>query len=114
MLCIKSNMNQTIYIEVGTKKYPLIITPCIDKEDIEAWAVHIRCDIIWLNQGYLREDLHLLIEDLPDMITDILSEKKDTNIPIRFSSTEKLKIEQKAKANGYKNISSYIRAKALN
>jgi hypothetical protein len=28
-------MEQTIYIELGTKKYPLVITPCLDKEDIK-------------------------------------------------------------------------------
>jgi hypothetical protein len=36
ILIILNNMNQVIYIEVETKKYPLIITPCIDKEDTEA------------------------------------------------------------------------------
>jgi hypothetical protein len=39
-------MQQIIYIEVGTKKYPLIITPCTDKEDIEAGAINVRCDVI--------------------------------------------------------------------
>ena len=106
-------MNQTIYIEVWTKKYPLIITSCANKKDIKAGAIHVRCDIIWLNQGYLKQDLPLLLEDLPDMITELQQEKKDTNIPIRFSAKERLQIEEKAKQNWYKNISSYIRETVL-
>lgn len=107
-------MQQIIYIEVGTKKYPLIITPCTDKEDIEAGAINVRCDVIWLNQWYLKEDLHLLIADLPNMITDIQAEKiKNTNIPVRYSAKERLIVEKLAKKSWYKNISSYIRARTL-
>jgi hypothetical protein len=28
-------MEQTIYITAGKRKYPLIISPCTDKKDIE-------------------------------------------------------------------------------
>jgi hypothetical protein len=39
--------------------------------------------------------------------------KKDTNIPVRFTAKEKLIVEQRAKENWYKNLSSYIRARTL-
>jgi hypothetical protein len=58
-------MNQTIYIESGTKKYPLVITPCVDPEDIEDGFIHVKCEEAELDQEYLEEDLHLLIKDLP-------------------------------------------------
>ena len=106
-------MSQTIYIEVWTKKYPLVITPCTELKDIEAGAIHVVCEATNINQDYLKEDLALLLEDLPEMIKDSLSEKKGVNIPIRFSSREKLIVEEKAKQNWFKNISSFIRAKVL-
>lgn len=106
-------MNQTIYFEIWTKKYPLIISPCTDKEDIELGWIHIKCEAADLNQVYAREDLPLLLEDLPWMITENLKLRKDTNIPIRFTAKERLLIEKKARENWFTNLSSFIRAKVL-
>ena len=106
-------MKQTIYIEVGTKKYPLVISSCIDKEDIEDWFIHVICEEAELDQEYLREDLHLLIEDLPDMIQHFQRKRKIASITIRIEPDERMKIEKLAAKKWYNNISSYIRDKAL-
>jgi hypothetical protein len=76
----------------------LTITSCIDPEDI-ADGAHIECKVAEINQEYLKEDLPLLLEDLPEMIKDTLSEKKETNIPVRFSAKEKIVVEDLAKQN---------------
>jgi hypothetical protein len=47
------------------------------------------------------------------MIKEVQNEKKENSLLIRLSWREKSKIEDLAKNNWYKNISAYIRAKAL-
>jgi hypothetical protein len=106
---------QVIHIEYWTKKYPLIITSTTDPEfKNDEWVIHVRCDAANLNQEYCTEDLMWLIENLPDYIKDAQEiGKKENFIKIRVSPKEKWKLETLAKSNWYKNISSYIRAKAL-
>jgi hypothetical protein len=98
----------TIYFEVWTKKYPLTITDTKDDE-----VVYINCESAELSQRYARADLPYLFKDLPDMIKEVQNEKKENSLLIRLSWTEKSKIEDLAVKSWYKNISSYIRAKAL-
>ncbi|MDR1945219.1 MAG: hypothetical protein LBQ59_04015 [Candidatus Peribacteria bacterium] len=70
-------MKQTIYIELGTKKYPLIITSCTNEKDTKDGFVHIKCEEAELDQEYLAEDLHLLIKDLPEMIQHFQTKRKN-------------------------------------
>jgi hypothetical protein len=98
----------TIYFEVWTKKYPLTITDTKDNE-----VVYINCEVAELNQRYARADLSYLFKYLPDMIKEVQDEKKENSLLIRLSWREKSKIEDLAAKNWYKNVSAYIRAKAL-
>jgi hypothetical protein len=106
-------MEQTIYIELGTKKYPLVITPCLDKEDIKDWFIHVKCIEAELDQEYLEEDLHLLIKDLPWMIEHFQQKRKSWSITIRINPEDKIKIEKYAKQRWFQDISAYIRERAL-
>jgi hypothetical protein len=98
----------TIYFEVWAKKYPITITDTNDNE-----VVYINCDVAELNQRYARADLPYLFKDLPDMIKDVQNEKRESNLLIRLSWREKLKIEELAKEGWFKNLSSYVRVKLL-
>lgn len=50
---------------------------------------------------------------IPELIEERRKDKKQGIINIRMTSEEKTKIEYLAKQNGYSNVSSYIRDKAL-
>lgn len=54
----------TLYIPVGTKKFPLIVrnTGKIDPEDGE--LVEVYCKEANLDQEYLKSDLALLLQDI--------------------------------------------------
>jgi hypothetical protein len=105
-------MEQVIYIEYWTKKYPLIITQ-IDDPD-EEWVIHIRCDAANLNQHSYMEDLWEFIENLPNRIADVqMVKKREDFIKIRMTPREKWQLELLAKQNWYRTVSAYVRAKTL-
>ena len=108
-------MNQTIYIEYGTKKYPLIITKAEHPDLInEPWAIRVKCEIANLNQFYDIEDLGTLLENLPSIIEEQKTAiKREKSIRVRLTEKEKMKVELLSKQKGYNNISSYIRDRAL-
>ena len=107
-------MNQTIYIPYGTKKYPLIITKAEHPDLInEPWAIRVKCKIANLDQYYDMEDLWDLIAMLPEIIEEQKSLKRQDFLKIRITWQEKMRVEQLASQNGYKNISAYVRDKAL-
>jgi len=107
-------MENTIYIPYGTKKYPVVITKPKDPDfkNIKT-AIYVECDEAWFSQEWDIWDLWRLIELIPELIKEKRAEKKQSVVNLRISSDEKDQIEKLAKQNWYKNISSYIRAKAL-
>ena len=104
---------QIIYIEYGTKKYPLIISQNTDKDfEDDEWVIHVRCDAANLNQIYCEEDLMGLIENLPDYIKDAQEiGKREDLLKVKLTPKEKGELELLAKENWYKNLSSYVRMK---
>ena len=104
---------QIFYIPVWTKKYPLIITDTgkIDKEDWE--LVHIVCDIIHLDQDYLKIDLPVFLMDISSMIEEELSQKSKENIHIRLKPSEKRLIEKKAQLAWFNSLSDFVKAKCM-
>ncbi|OQB42191.1 MAG: hypothetical protein BWY04_00412 [candidate division CPR1 bacterium ADurb.Bin160] len=61
---MKITNEMTLYIPVGTKKFPLIIknTGKVDPEDGE--LVEVYCKEANLNQEYLKSDIVLLLQDI--------------------------------------------------
>jgi len=105
--------SKTFYIPVGTKKYPLIVskTGRVDPKDWE--IVHICCDIINLNQEYLKSDLPLLFMDIAEMIENELEQKAIATIHIRLRPNEKLLIEKQAQKQGYTSLTDFVKAKCI-
>ena len=113
-------MKQTIYITYENRKCPVIISDeweWKDKIDKKYNTVLIEC--LWFKQSILAEDLLWFLEDLPDLIKQKkeieqeLNASKNNLLQIRLSWEDKSKIEKLATKNGYKNISAYVRDKAL-
>ena len=102
---------KTFFIPVWTKKYPLVIreTGKIDPEDGE--VVHIICDILHINQVYLKADLPILFMDIGEMIEEELAQKTTSHLHIRLKNSEKLLIEQKAQQEWYVSISDFVKGK---
>lgn len=108
------NINEmTLYIPVGTKKFPLIVrnTGKIDPEDGE--LVEVYCKEANLDQEYLKSDLALLLQDIWMMIEAEQAQKKDDNINIRVKAKDKILLQQYASAGGYRSLSEYLLAKGL-
>ena len=104
---------QIFYIPVWTKKYPLIITDT-GKIDTEDWElVHIVCDVIHLDQDYLKTDLPVLLMDISWMIEDELSQKSKENIHIRLKPSEKLIIEKNAQMAWFHSLSDFVKARCM-
>lgn len=103
------NKQTKILIPVGTKSYPLIITDTWQKID-NTPIVQVFCEIANLKQEYPKEDLPLLLEDIPGLIRDEISTRADSRVSFRVSSFDKLKIDENAKKYGYKNTSEFLKA----
>lgn len=106
----KVNTNkQTIYIESVGRKYALIIsyTGEIDPDDGE--LVFVDCDAIGMHQKYLRADLPLLIADLPVMIEEEQEIVKNTQINIRISLADKVRIEENSRKYGFASTSEFLK-----
>ncbi len=97
------------YVTLNNKKYFYTLKPH-DEE-----TVWFECDAANIGQPFLNEDIPALLIDLPDLI---LAEKEylkkqEEVIRFRVSSEDKKAIEKKAAKEGYKSISSFLRALAL-
>jgi hypothetical protein len=107
-------MENIIYIQHWTRKYPVIISKTMDPElsDMKT-TINVECKEAWFNQVRDITDLTWLIEYLPELIEERRQRKKQNTINLRITSEEKAKIEALAKQNWYSSVSSYIRDKAL-
>lgn len=97
------------FIIVQNKRYPYTLQP-IDKE-----VTFVECEDANIAQEFLNEDIPNLLIDLPHLV---LAEKKyraDQSEVIRFriNARDKKNIEKRALKEGYKNVSSFLRALAL-
>lgn len=103
----------TLYIPVGTKKFPFIIreTGEIDPDDWE--VVEIYCKEANLDQPYLKADIPTLLQDIGAMIEAEQAKKKDDTINIRVKARDKVLLQQYASAGGYRSLSEYLLARGL-
>lgn len=104
---------KTFYIPVGMKKYPLIIRDTGKTDPDDGAIMHITCEVINLDQEYLKEDLPLLFMDIQEMIASELAQKADAHLHIRLKNSEKQLIEEKAYKEGYRSISQFVKEKIL-
>ncbi|MFA6917970.1 MAG: hypothetical protein WC285_04055 [Candidatus Gracilibacteria bacterium] len=96
-------------VTINNKKYIYLLTPVNKK------TTFVECKDANISQEFLNEDIPTLLMDLPNLI---LSEKEYKNnqaeiIRFRISPEDKKLIEQKAIKKGYTNVSSFLRALAL-
>lgn len=103
------NARLTGSVKVGNKKYSYTITP---QDDGSCW---FECDGANLAQFYPLGELHILLNDLPDLIIDELEYRKTQNRRIQFRVTldEQKAIEKKAVKRGFSSTSAYLRNLAL-
>ncbi|MDR0650682.1 MAG: hypothetical protein LBG59_04735 [Candidatus Peribacteria bacterium] len=107
------NNSKTFYIPVGTKKYPLIVSETGRVEPNDGEIVHIRCDILNLNQEYIKTDLPLFFMDIAEMIEQELKQKARATLHIRLKANEKLLIEKQAQKQGYTSLTDFVKAKCI-
>jgi Mor family transcriptional regulator len=105
--------SKTFYIPVGTKKYPLIVSETGRFDPNDGEIIHIHCDILNLNQDYLKSDLPLLFMDIAEMIEGEIEQKAIATIHIRLKPTEKLLIEKQAQKQGYTSLTDFVKAKCI-
>ena len=115
-------MRQTIYITYKNKKCPVIISDeweGKDEIDKEYNTILLECKEWNFRQAIPVEDLPWFLEDMGNIIDikkeidEELKADKTQVFQMRLSNSDKLTIEEKAKQNWYKNISAYIRDRAL-
>ena len=99
---------KNIFISIWNKKFPLKIYDTTENEEI-----YIKCEWANINQPYPKEDLNLLITDLPDLIKDYQLEKKTSTFQMRLSVVEKLKLEENSHKAWYKTVSEFIKSKCV-
>ena len=104
---------RTFYIPVGTKKYPLIVQEKWEFDPVDWEVVHIVCDVIHLNQDYLKNDLPLLFMDIAWMIEEELDQKAEENIHVRLKHSEKVIFERNAQKEWYRSLSDFVKARCL-
>ena len=103
-----------MYITHNNKKVPMYITPCTDTDykDIKT-AILVECEKAGFKEVRDERDLLKLIDLMPDLIEDFKKIKKVQDIHIRIETDKKLEIEKLAKQSGYKSLSKFIIARAL-
>lgn len=116
-------MSNTIYIKYNNKNYPVFISQCKNKEDVEEGFINLKCEVANFNQDILKEDLEEYLEIMPNLVKQWKetkeeiekeeSERKKDRLILRISKKDKLKIEEVARKKWYKNISTYVRDVAL-
>ena len=96
-------------ITLNNKRYKYTIRP-IDKK----W-VHFKCEAAGIDQEFLVEDIPALLTDLPDLIISekLYLESEKRVVRFRVSKEEKKAIEKRAAKAGYRSVSAFIRALAL-
>lgn len=105
---IKKETERIIIIPVWTKKYNLYIYDTTDENEI-----FIKCEWGWIFQPYWKNDLDILIKDLPNLIRDEQLQNKNSIFQLRITPKQKMLLEQNAKANWYKNVSEFVKNKCL-
>lgn len=98
---------------VNNKKYDYELSSEIDEGE---HVTRVICKSANLNQTFLNEDVPALLLDLPNLILDELDFKtsqKSTYIRVRVTPSEKIKIQKRSIAKGYKNTSEFIRSMAV-
>lgn len=106
-------MSQTLYVTYNSKKIPVIISECSEKEFRNKWGIHVFCAEANLDQDHMLEDLWGLLTSLPSMIAFQKEHKKAEVIRLRVSPEEKAKMEKLASSKWYNSLSAYIRNRAL-
>ncbi|MDD3301914.1 MAG: hypothetical protein PHN31_00020 [Candidatus Gracilibacteria bacterium] len=105
---IKPETERIIIIPVGTKKYNLYIYDTTEEEEI-----YIKCEGAGISQPYGKNDLDLLLKDLPGLIEDEQSQNKTSVFQFRLTPKQRMQLEKNAKANGYDNVSEYVKNRCL-
>lgn len=97
------------YVQVGGVKYAYSIAP------VDTWVSRITCKEARVDQEFLNEDIVAVLSDIPNLIQAERkhSAKQDSVIRFRVSSSEKLKIQNKAKQKGYTTMSDFIKDSIL-
>lgn len=97
------------FVTLNNKKYVYEIHRVSDE------VSRFVCQDAGINQEFLNQDIPQLLIDLPEMIkaNKEYADSKSTVIRFRISVEDKQEIESKAIKEGYSNISSYLRDKAL-
>lgn len=108
------NTRRAVWVEVGTKKYPLYITDTDYSDPTDGPLVAVECEAAGIDQEYLASDLHLLITDLPEMIRAEQKKNATNRVNFRLSTEEKIQIEQNAKKYGFKNVSQFLKTLGKN
>jgi len=98
----------TFYIKVWLKTYELKVWDTVEKDEI-----YIECRWANLSQPYPKNDLHIFLKDIPWMIEDHQSEKKDSLFQIRLTAKQKLTLEKNAIDSWYKYVSDFIKEKCI-
>lgn len=96
-------------ITINNKKYSYSLT----KKDKN--TVRVECVAANIDQDFLSEDIADLIIDLPQLILAEKNYQEMQTDVVRFRITpeDKNKIEKKAVAAGFRNVSEYLRSLAL-
>lgn len=79
-------------------------------------AFWVECPGAGIDQEFLASDMSEFLTDLPQWISEYQQEQKqqrNTQILLRVKPAEKALIEQKAREQGYRSVSGYLRDKAL-
>jgi hypothetical protein len=100
-------MSNTIYIKYNNKNYPVFISQCKNKEDVEEGFINLKCEVANFNQDILKEDLEEYLEIMPNLVKQWKetkeeiekeeSERKKDRLILRISKKDKLKIEEVAR-----------------
>ena len=102
------NSKKTFLLKVGLKTYKVNVFDTTEK-----WEIYVECEGAWIKQPYLKEDLPDLLTDLPLLIEEYQSEKKDAVFQIRLTANQKIQLEKNAEKNWFKHISDFIKNRCL-
>lgn len=105
---IKPETERIVIIPVWTKKYNLYIYDTNEEDEI-----YIKCEWAWISQPYWKNDLDLLLKDLPWLIEDEQSQNKTSVFQFRLTPKQRMQLEKNAKANWYDSVSEFVKNRCL-
>ncbi len=102
------------YIKYKNKFYEVFM----QKDNEIIGAVDISIPKLKFSTGYAEEDIPLFMSEITDILDSFFAvkqecEKRNSYFRFRLTSSEKEKIEQKAKSQGYANTTAFVRDKIL-